>query len=111
MTIIRANGYLIFGCNNYTSKYNIYNEKKFPKDEVKTIICKKRSCPLSMISTVPKYSSIEYAPVYKNKIDLLKTRTFLDSFAISLIVRIFLKIMVRFILNKAKRKKFRDKYL
>lgn len=109
MIIIRADGDLFIGCNSY-NLHNIYNEQKFPKDEVKTVVCKKDCCSWGLNNTIPKYSSIEYAPVYKNKTDLLKTKTFLDLLAIRFPKKIIFKIMVRLIFDETKRKKFRNKY-
>ena len=109
MIIIRADGHLAYGWGCYESSKNIYKNKTFPKHEVKTVVCQKACCPLSMGSTIPKYKNINYAPDYAKKPKLIALKIINAPILVNL-HNITVKTLACFIPLRKYRRKFRNKF-
>lgn len=110
LVTVRSDGVLIYGwgCCPESSK-NIFKESKFPVNDFKTVVCSKDFCLMDMASTVPKYSSIIHAPVFKNKKELILLRAAHNKLSTKINNKL-IKIVSLLIPNKQKRKNFRIKF-
>jgi glycosyltransferase involved in cell wall biosynthesis/organic radical activating enzyme len=71
MLIVHADGRLCIGWYCEDLEINMYEIQKLPENLVKTIVCNREKCPVSFGGQFPKYKSMEYAPNYVNKLDLI----------------------------------------
>lgn len=110
MFIIRPDGHLFYGWACADSNKNIFELKKFPKNDVQTVICHKENCPLSIARTIPKYKAVKYAPDYvnKNRLRCLRLKSF---FFIDRLNGCVFKKILSFVVSKEKRSKFIKKHI
>jgi hypothetical protein len=74
MLVIHADGKLRIGWHCEELDINMYKIQNLPENLIKTVVCNKEKCPVSFAAQFPKYKSMEYAPNYVNKLDLMSLK-------------------------------------
>ena len=74
MLVIHADGKLRIGWYCEELDINMYKIHNLPENLIKTVVCNKEKCPVSFAGVFPKYKSMEYAPNYVNKLDLISLK-------------------------------------
>jgi glycosyltransferase involved in cell wall biosynthesis/organic radical activating enzyme len=71
MLIIHKDGKMETGWYCEKSDVNIYDAQDLPDGLIRTVVCDREKCPMSFAAQFPKYKSLEYAPNYVDKLDLM----------------------------------------